>query len=52
MGASVIDGRPSELHELIGTVIRLGREAHVATPISAELYAQLEPLERQARARG
>jgi 2-dehydropantoate 2-reductase len=49
MHRDIVDGRPSELHELIGAVVRLGREAHVATPLSAELYAQLEPLERKAR---
>jgi hypothetical protein len=31
-------------------LVRLGREAHVATPVSAELYRKLEPLERHARA--
>lgn len=52
MHRDIAEGRPSELHELIGAVVRLGREAHVATPVSAELYGQLEPLERRARARG
>jgi 2-dehydropantoate 2-reductase len=51
MHRDIVDGRPSELHELIGAVVRLGREAHVATPVSAALYAALEPLERLARAR-
>jgi len=49
MHRDIVAGRPSELHELIGAVVRLGREAHVPTPVSAQLYAQLEPLERQAR---
>jgi len=49
MYRDIVDGRPSELHELIGAVVRLGREARIATPVSAELYAQLEPLERRAR---
>jgi 2-dehydropantoate 2-reductase len=52
MQRDVVDGRPSELHELIGAVVRLGRDAQIAPPISAELYAQLEPLERQARQHG
>jgi 2-dehydropantoate 2-reductase len=52
MSRDIIAGRPSELHELIGAVVRLGREAQVATPVSAELYAQLEPLEQRARTRG
>ena len=37
---------------MIGAVVRLGREAHVATPVSAELYAQLAQLERLARKQG
>ena len=49
MHRDIAEGRPSELHELIGAVVRLGREAGVTTPISADLYAQLEPLERAAR---
>lgn len=52
MHRDIAAGRPSELHELIGAVVRLGRDAQVATPISAELYAELEPLERLARAQG
>jgi 2-dehydropantoate 2-reductase len=50
MHRDLLEGRPSELHELIGAVVRLGREAHVPTPVSAALYAQLEPLEHKARA--
>ncbi len=50
MHRDIVHGRPSELHELIGAVVRLGREAQVDTPVSAALYAALEPLERQARA--
>jgi len=49
MHRDIVDGRPSELDELIGAVVRLGREAHVATPVSAALYAELAPLERKAR---
>jgi 2-dehydropantoate 2-reductase len=49
MHRDVIEGRPSELHELIGAVVRLGRDAGVATPVSAALYAQLEPIEQRAR---
>ncbi len=52
MHRDIVDGRPSELHELIGAVVRLGHDAQVATPLSAELYAQLEPLERRARQQG
>ncbi len=49
MHRDIVAGRPSELHELIGAVVRLGREARVETPVSAALYAELEPLERRAR---
>jgi 2-dehydropantoate 2-reductase len=49
MHRDIAEGRPSELHELIGAVVRLGRQAGVATPVSAALYAQLEPFERKAR---
>ena len=49
MHRDIVAGRPSELDELIGAVVRLGREAQVATPVAAALYAQLEPLERRAR---
>jgi 2-dehydropantoate 2-reductase len=41
--------RTSELYELIGAVVRLGGAAQIATPVSAELFAELEPLERKAR---
>jgi 2-dehydropantoate 2-reductase len=50
MHRDIVAGRPSELHELIGAVVRLGRESGVPTPVSAELYAQLQPLEAAARA--
>jgi 2-dehydropantoate 2-reductase len=52
MHRDIVAGRPSELDELIGAVVRLGREAGVATPVSAELYARLEPLEARARGGG
>jgi 2-dehydropantoate 2-reductase len=50
MQRDLVDGRPSELHELIGAVVRLGREAGIATPVAAELHAELEPHEQRARA--
>jgi 2-dehydropantoate 2-reductase len=49
MHRDIVAGRPSELDEQIGAVVRLGREAQIATPVSAELYARLAPLERHAR---
>jgi 2-dehydropantoate 2-reductase len=42
-------GRPSELDNLTGAVVRLGAELGVATPVNSFLYAALVPLERRAR---
>ena len=44
----ITEGRPSELEAWNGAVVRLGREAGVATPIHEFLYASLLPLERRA----
>ena len=35
--------RRVELEGLTGTVVRLGREAHVPTPIHSTIYALLKP---------
>jgi len=45
------DGKPSELEAWTGSVVRLGRESGVATPLHAEIYAALVPLEKAARER-
>ncbi|HEY1251961.1 MAG TPA: 2-dehydropantoate 2-reductase [Thermoanaerobaculia bacterium] len=45
----IAEGRPSELEAWNGAVVRLGREAGVATPVHAEIYEVLLPLERLAR---
>jgi 2-dehydropantoate 2-reductase len=50
MQRDIAAGRPSELADLIGAVVRIGRDAGVATPVSAALFAALEPLEHRARA--
>jgi 2-dehydropantoate 2-reductase len=42
-------GRPSELDDWTGAVVRLGRQSGVATPIHASIYAKLAPLEAAAR---
>jgi 2-dehydropantoate 2-reductase len=49
MHRDIAEGRPSELDQLIGAVVRLGRASQVDTPVSAGLYAELAPLERKAR---
>jgi len=45
----IVQGRPSELEAWNGAVVRLGREAGVATPLHQFLYESLLPQERMAR---
>ena len=49
MQRDVRDGRPSELENQTGAVVRLGREAGVPTPVNEFLYAALLPQEKRAR---
>jgi 2-dehydropantoate 2-reductase len=49
MHEEIIGGRPSELEYWSGAVLRLGREAGVATPLNEFIYYSLLPQERQAR---
>lgn len=49
MQRDLMQGRPSELEEQVGTIVRLGRQANVATPMSRFIYAALLAGERQAR---
>lgn len=49
MQRDVIDGRPSELHEQCGAVVRFGEKAGVRTPINRYIYHSLLPLEHRAR---
>jgi 2-dehydropantoate 2-reductase len=45
----IASGRPSELDNLTGAVVRLGVELGVATPVNAFIYAALSALEQRAR---
>ena len=45
-------GRRLELEGLSGAVVRLGREAGVATPANTFIYRSLLPLEQRARGDG
>jgi 2-dehydropantoate 2-reductase len=45
----IASGRPSELDNLTGAVVRLGAELGIATPVSSFLYGALSPLEQRAR---
>ncbi|HEX9851110.1 2-dehydropantoate 2-reductase [Candidatus Deferrimicrobium sp.] len=49
MQRDIMAGRPSELDAQNGTVVRLGKEAGVATPVNGMIYSSLLPLERRAR---
>jgi 2-dehydropantoate 2-reductase len=49
MQRDIMDGRPSELEWQSGAVVRLGREAGVATPLNAFIYHSLLPQELKAR---
>lgn len=49
MQKDVMAGRPSELNEQTGAVIRMGKAAGVPTPTQEKLYAALLPFEQKAR---
>lgn len=49
MARDILQGKPSEMEELIGTVVRLGREMGVPTPTFDFVYATLLPQEQRAR---
>lgn len=49
MQRDIMEGRPSELTEHNGAVVRLGHELGVPVPVNEFLYAALLPQERAAR---
>lgn len=49
MQKDMMEGRPSELNEQTGAVIRMGKAAGVPTPTHEKLLAALLPLEQKAR---
>ena len=49
MQRDILEGRPSELEAQNGSVVRLGKEVGVPTPIHAFLYHSLLPTEMRAR---
>jgi len=49
MQRDIMEGRPSELYEQCGTVVRLGEKGGIQTPINRFIYHSLLPLERKAR---
>lgn len=49
MQKDIMQGRPSELDDQIGSVIRMGKKFNIPTPTHEKIYAQLLPLEQKAR---
>jgi 2-dehydropantoate 2-reductase len=49
MQRDILAGRPSELDAQNGAVVRLGKEAGVATPVNGMIHSSLLPLEMRAR---
>ena len=49
MQKDIMAGKPSELNEQTGAVIRMGKALGVPTPTHEKLFAALLPLERKAR---
>ncbi len=49
MQRDVAEGRPSELENQTGAIVRLGREVGVPVPVNEFLYAALLPQEKLAR---
>ncbi len=49
MQRDIMEGRPSELSEQVGAVVRLGREAGVDAPLFSALYRSLLPQELRVR---
>lgn len=49
MQRDIMNGRPSELEYQTGTLVRLGQEVGVATPVHSFIYQSLLPQERRAR---
>ncbi len=51
MQKDIMAGKPSELDQQTGVVIRLGRASNVKTPTHEKIYSALLPLEQKARSR-
>jgi len=51
MQKDMMAGKPSELNEQTGAVIRMGKSAGVPTPTHEKLFAALLPLEQKARSK-
>lgn len=51
MQKDMMEGRPSELNEQTGAVIRMGKTFNIPTPTHEKIYSSLLPIEQKARSR-
>jgi 2-dehydropantoate 2-reductase len=51
MHKAILEGKPSELDDQTGAVVRMGRQLGIPTPTNAFIYAALLPMELKARGR-
>jgi 2-dehydropantoate 2-reductase len=49
MQRDIMEGRPSELENFNGYIVKTGKELHITTPTNAFIYHCLLPMEKQAR---
>jgi len=49
MQRDIMEGRPSELDNFNGYIVRMGKQLHITTPVNAFTYYCLLPQERKAR---
>jgi 2-dehydropantoate 2-reductase len=49
MQRDIMEGRPSELNEQCGAVVKYGKQGGIQTPVNRMIYHSLLPLERKAR---
>ncbi len=51
MHKDIVEGKPSELEDQTGAVVRMGRQLGIPTPTNTFIYAALLPMELKARRR-
>lgn len=51
MHKAIVEGKPSELDDQTGAIVRMGRQLGVPTPTNDFIYAALLPMELKARGR-
>ena len=49
MQRDIMEGKPSELENQVGAIVRLGKEGGIQTPVNSLIYAALLPQEMKAR---